>query len=464
MKIIILLILFIPIVFKALREKDWYVCLFFAFYIVLPDTFAIEISRSFPLLTGSRVLILINLFFLLYKDNWKVRVIWPKYLLHYYTIIFCIITLNLLKYVGGVADIFNLFFEQIIVVWIIYRNVVSNERLKKYLNYLLMGFSANCVIGTMQTILGFDVSTALNLVEARRESGLALRMGLNRASGTTGSAIIFASECAFMFLVSLYLYENSGKKIYIFACALNIGTMLCTLSRSSMLSLFIVISLMALLGFKKFVHQYLRYVLCGGILLGVACCFSPKLLSTFIEPAKSILNIFGANFVLSESFGHNANNPANSRLFQWSALEYMALNGNLLLGYGYKAYTRGLIHFQYVYYGGQHVWDVAQALDVGFVRIAAERGIIGLSAHLCLLCKIIIICIRKRKYDYNRKKLSYYHFMVSVVVLYILNNVLTAYADTNLIWIFFGIFFAYDNLVMKKERDIHGLVYSGSNI
>ena len=72
MKLVLLCALFAPIVYLALRQKKWYLYLLFAFMGVLPEQFSLRLHESLPLLTGTRVLILIVMGFWLF-DKWKTK-------------------------------------------------------------------------------------------------------------------------------------------------------------------------------------------------------------------------------------------------------------------------------------------------------------------------------------------------------------------------------------------------------
>ena len=97
MKLIILCALFAPIIYLSFRQKKWYLYLLFAFFGILPEQFSIRLHDSLPLLSATRILILIVMGFWLYK-KWKTKKFQcPKSLL-LYLIVNVIISLVNLRY------------------------------------------------------------------------------------------------------------------------------------------------------------------------------------------------------------------------------------------------------------------------------------------------------------------------------------------------------------------------------
>lgn len=448
MKLVLLLLLFAPFLYKIMKQKDWYVCLLFGLYTNLPNTFAIELTSFLPLLTAGRIIILINILILLRKYDFKIKFLFPSFVTKYFLLMLAIMVLDLRVYLGGVADIFNLVLEQIAVVWIVCHYIKNSDDFYRYSNLFLQGFSLNCIVGIIQTVFKFDLSETLNIVGTRSETGLALRMGLERASGMTGSAIMLAAECTFMILLSLYIYEKFRKGYFLSYIAIYIVTIFCTMSRSSIISLLILFTIIIATHFGTFLVKYSKYLLGALIMLLVAMFVSPKLFEALFEPVKSVLNLVGFNVDIASNFGDNASNPARSRLFQWSAITSMINDGHILFGYGYRAYTRGMIKF---FYQGYNSWDVARALDVGFVKIIAEYGIAAVMARFYLYIKMYRL---GRKTDFGKGKFKFKQFCLYFIILYVLNNVLTACPDTGIVWIIIALILAYSNVFKMNASKI----------
>lgn len=354
---------------------------------------------------------------------------------------------NLTKYIGGLSNIFNLFFEQFLLVVVICKLITNKNVVIKYLKFLSFGYIANALIGIIQTLAGVDAAAPLHMIIGRRELGLALRMGMTRAEGTTGSAILFACECAMMMLLMMYLYEITAKLRYMFFFGIFSITLICTMSRSSLIAVTFVIGLIFLMRFRQIIKSYIQFIpLIIMIGVGIVLLFPDKV-NSLLEPIKSILNLIGGDYSLAGNFGDNGNTAAVSRTFQWTAVEYMFLNGNLLLGYGYKAYLRGMIHF---YYSGYHAWDVAQAVDVGLVVLIAERGLLGFILYIYFVCKIIIESYKNGFLD--KKNTNFYCAMFYILILYIICNILSASVDNQLIWVLFGLYCGYDKIAKKQQN------------
>ena len=110
------LALFAPIVFFALRQKRWYLYLSAALVSVLPEQFSIRLHEGLPLLTASRLLIVMLLGFWL-ADRIRQRKFSPPLSLLLYGGAMILISLINLRY--GSREINRLFlfaFERVLVI------------------------------------------------------------------------------------------------------------------------------------------------------------------------------------------------------------------------------------------------------------------------------------------------------------------------------------------------------------
>ena len=69
---IALVVLMIPVLYKLLRERRWYMYLLFSLYPIMPDAFAIELSEKLPLLTFSRIILLVDIVIWIILDRKKI--------------------------------------------------------------------------------------------------------------------------------------------------------------------------------------------------------------------------------------------------------------------------------------------------------------------------------------------------------------------------------------------------------
>jgi len=150
--------------------------------------------------------------------------------------------------------------------------------------------------------------------------------------------------------------------------------------------------------------------------------------------------------------GGNANDPAYSRTFQWSAVRHMLQDGSFVLGYGYNALSQGQLRYMHKAWGDK--WVVATFLDVGMVGMLAEGGLIGFLAWMALLGYIVVQSVRRRT---RKKVFDFYKMSILLVLLYLLLNVLASFIYPGTVWIFIGLFYAYKKLehrgIMSEAAD-----------
>ena len=175
----------------------------------------------------------------------------------------------------------------------------------------------------------------------------------------------------------------------------------------------------------------------------------PEILNGVKEVLKSILNVLGFNIELSDQFGMNAESASYSRMVQWTALAYMYKEGCLLFGYGYRALVRGKLFY---YFERFKCWIRATAVDTGFVSIAGERGLVGLLNNILLWMKILYDSIRFTK----KGRFDFYQLTIYICILYVLLNIVSSFADAEIVWIYIALFFSYkecDCMEKWKERE-----------
>lgn len=498
MKYVILCALFAPIVYLALRQKKWYLYLLFAFIGVLPEQFSIKLHDSIPLLSASRILILVLAGFWLF-DKWKTRKIqFPKSLLIFFVINLIISLINLRYGMDDIKRIFLLIFERVFLVIMLMDMIHDREEFHRCIDFAIMGCAALAVIGIIQTVFNYDISSALHLTKTITSIQLSDRMGLVRAFGTY-NAISFGCYCAFMAMLILYRLYNTRSIWHSIAFALNFTALICTFTRSAWLCLAGILFLAFLIYRLKLIRRLLPSGAMILALLVVLCCFQPKLYSACVETGKSSINtVLGVlpdsvvslfvsgdvestdpslqaptlpdvedpttdtqtttlpeetapeehypGFELDEGFGANAKDPTYSRTAQWTAVQYMKQEGTLLFGYGYNALLHGRIHFFFDRWAGK--WEPTTFLDVGIVAVIAESGLIGLLSYLGLLAYLAVVSFRKRS---KSDKFDFYRLILLMIPLYLLLNILAAFPNPSVVWLLFALFYAYKKLGKKES-------------
>lgn len=483
MKLIILCALFAPIIYLAFRKKKWYLYLLFAFVGVLPEQFSIRVHESIPLLSATRILILILMGFWLY-DKWKTKKFhFPKSLLLFFAVNLIISLVNLRYGTDDIKRIFLLIFERVLLVVMLMDMIHDREEFHRCIDFAIMGCTALAVIGIVQTVFNYDISSALHLTETITSIQLSNRMGLVRAFGTY-NAISFGCYCSFMALLILYRLYHTKSIWHSIAFSVTFVALICTFTRSAWLC-FAAIALLALLLYRTALIR--RLLPSAGIVLALLvllCCFQPKLYSALVETGKSSINtVLGVlpdsvtslfvpestdgpthpaptdpevpeqtqpttprpGFDLDEDFGDNASDPTYSRTAQWTAVQYMAQEGQLLFGYGYNALIRGRIHFFFDRWAAK--WQPTTFLDVGLVALITETGLIGTICYLGLLGYLLVWSFWKRN---REEKFDFYQLILLMIPLYLLLNYLASFLNASVVWLLFGLFYAYKDLDKKE--------------
>lgn len=470
-KWVLLLALFAPVLYFALRQKKWYLYLLMAFTAVLPEQFSISLHDKLPLITASRILIIISAAFWLFQRIKERNFKLPVALTVFLGINLAIAVFHLFWDFDEVNRIFLFVMERGLVVAILVDMISSREEFDRCVDFMILGSVSLAVMAICQTVFDYDIASVLQLRETVTSAMVADRMGLVRAYATK-NAITYGAYCAFMVLPIYYRMQGTGKQRYSFAFALNFVALFATFTRSAWLCVIGV-------GGLVFLTQPVKMLktLWTGIVMVLVLCIAfsfiqPKFGSALSETAKSTVNTVLRvlppewfhtkpnqslpsdttleptepeipGFDLSDEFGANANNPTYSRLFQWSAVKYMAQEGHLLLGHGYNAFLQGQIYFTHKNWGNDY--RVAPVLDVGFVSIIAESGLVGLLTYLGMLGYMVIQSLRKMR----KGTFDFYKVMLFSIVMYLLLNFLSAFINVALAWLMFGLFYAYEALDQK---------------
>ena len=464
------LALFAPIVFFALRQKRWYLYLSAALVSVLPEQFSIRLHEGLPLLTASRLLIVMLLGFWI-ADRIRQRKFSPPLSLLLYGGAMILISLINLRY--GSREINRLFlfaFERVLVILMLRDLIKTRQELMTCLDFLIMGAMVLAVMGITQTVFDYDISQALRLQFTPSSLFISDRMGMTRAYAVL-NAISYGCYCAFVTLPICYRIKQECRWWHNAALALNTAALICTYSRSAWLSIAGVFLVAAILYRKKLLKPLWR----GGVvtlaLTLCLCAAQPKLMGGLVETGKSAFNtvlrvlpfvtvdpddspdpdLSQPGFELDDEFGENADNPTASRMMQWTAVEKMTLDGQAAFGYGYEALARGKIQFHYVNWGND--WVTTTFLDVGLVTLLTESGFAGGLVHVCLLALVLLTAWRqKRKNKQLHGGFDFYTVAMLTVPLYLLLYFLASFLFHPVFWVFLGLFYAY------RKLDAQGLL------
>ena len=415
---------------------------------ILPDTFAIEISTSLPLLTGKRILIIIVSVIWFYNMKFRKRSHIPKELLIYTIVALGISLFNLRINFGEFNNIFIIIFEQFLLVMTVKSIISEEEEVYRCLEFLIYGSGVLAVISILQTVLKIDLTTVLAISEDRVAEVITDRMNAVRAFGVT-NAIKNGCYCAFMCMITMFMYEKKKQIRYIFFLVMNIIALVCTMTRSAILALGITVVIMIVIRNRAFLKIYFKYLIAAVVLVIGVLIVKPSIFEGITEVIKSILNVLGFDYELSSDFGFNADNASYSRMVQWSAVYYMIKEGFAVCGYGYNAFIRGCLYYYFKQFGS---WTRAGALDTGFVGIAVEGGLLGLINNIMLWVSISFYSFRYR--DKKSRESDIYKLTIYMTIMYFIINMASAFSNTDLIWLYMAIFFAYREIKVREKTEI----------
>lgn len=468
MKYILMLALLSPILYFALRQKKWYLYLLFGLIGFLPEQFALQLHDKLPLISATRLLILLVVIIWLIK-NWKAKkLIVPISILIYLGLNLLISLVNLQHGFDEINRMFLFVFERALLVLSITDLIEDRQEIDRCIDFLILGCVVTAIIGIVQTVFEYDIASVLHLTETIASKKIPNRMGLMRAYGTF-NAISFGCYCAIMLLPIYYRLESTKKLYYSVAFAITFMAMFCTLTRSAWLCCAAVLFLIVFFHKGKPVRKLLPSVGITILLCASLCLIQPKLYNAIIETTKSTMNTVlsilpdewrnsageeaspeDPFFELDEDFGMNANAPVHSRTQQWSAIEYMTNEGLLVFGYGYNAYPEGKLHYRS---RTDDTWQNAHAVDVGFVSLTTESGLLGLVSILGLLVYLFVVAWRRRT---KTQDFDFYKLILYFVPLYLLLNVASSFLHKPVIWLTFALFYACHKLDgYPYEKCIH---------
>lgn len=477
MKLLLLCLLFAPILYFAFKQKKWYLYLMVAFVGILPEQFSVRLHDSLPLLTGSRVLILLVAVFWLIERIKTRRLKIPTSLLIFFGINIALAIFHLFFDLDELKHIAILVMERALVILMLADMIESREEFERCIDFTILACCAVAVMGICQTVFDYDIASVLQLTETMASVSLTPRMGLTRAYGTF-NAISYGCYCAIMLLIIYYRLEKTKQHRYSVAFALTFAALICTFSRSSWVCIAAVFFVMLVLNRKT---VFKRMLPAGGmaILLCVVLCLpQPKLAKAYIETGKTVLNtvisvlpdkLFTPSappsesvtsdteepdvdeeetpntdkkpvFEIDKNFGLN-DDPSYSRMAQWTAVEYMTAEGKLVAGYGYNAFPEGKLHYYFDRWGAK--WSVAPMLDVGLVAIITEGGLIGIGSLVGLLIFMAVYAFRKKG---ARGSFDFYRVILYMIPLYLMLNFTSAFPNGGILWLVWGLFYAYKKL------------------
>ncbi|MBR2247929.1 MAG: O-antigen ligase family protein [Clostridia bacterium] len=420
--------------------------LFFTLYIILPSYFALEISESLPLITGSRVLLMLLVLFYIFKNNGKIplKIFNNNYSKIAFLCYFWLMIITNVYYVPvtneAVKRICTLIIEELIVVWII-ANIIDNDlKLEQVLKVLTISSGIVAIITIINVIIGENLFYKLDTVNRNMLMANYSRLGIVRAEAGFGHAVYYGCYCLCMLPIAMYLIEHSNNKIkYIVCFILNMIGLIISNSRGSLIIAIMLLTYMFLKKKSIVLKKYLLGIVFVILLIIIVLLVSPTIQKYINNVGISIIKTFTVDEIEIEGYGDNKSGIL-SRTSQFSQVKY-SLSRNFLFGLGEKAQSRGTLKWFNPY---TNKLENSDTFDVGYFAIACQYGLIGIIAHLFLYSFIIKTVFNRKEKNDNIIQLFKYFFVGYFLMMLSISGV------HELFWIFFGLLVAYINIKEKE--------------
>lgn len=426
------------------NKLSFFAVIFFALYMVLPEYFALELSSSLPLITGSRILLILLLIYYVAKNDWKIhfKIFYNDGCKKYFVIYFvCMIITNLyyaLSTKEAIKELFIIILEELVVLWLIVKIVNTREKMDKVLKIIAISSAITAIISIIGTITGNNLFYYLNTVSRKMLMASFYRLGFIRAEAGFGHAVYYALYCIMMIPICMYLLEKEKNNcIYIICFALNIIGLVLANSRGPLL-IFACMSIYMFCRKKTSLIQKYIPMLFLSIILIIFLFLTNDKIENFVKNIFiSLTNVFKTNVVSIEDYGGNDGNGIDSRLNQYSMVQY-AMKKNFLFGLGANAHIRGVQMWYNTY---TERWQLTNTYDVGYFLIICTYGIIGLLGNLVLYYGIIINTFKSKFKRDSIIEMFKYIFIIYFLGLFAVTGI------NNVFWIILSLFIAYLNIL-----------------
>lgn len=440
--IIFSLSLFITSIILFIKKK--YLYFIFPCILFLPDYYGIEISETLPIITISRIMILV--FFVYSFSNRRRSINFSKinynslpkeyFFLAGYFILRIISNLYYVTtYSQAAKTVMSIVIEQFLLLVAIYILSPTKAEIITTLKAVVWTSAVLFMIGVFESYTYIRPFDSLYTVSRSMLYSRDIRLGFLRATTTMVLPGLYGNMCILIIPMILYLYELTRSKKYLIVCALSILAIIHSGSRADILFLIAVIMYYFIFVLKGktrkvlFVRNFITIAISILIFISVASYKSEYCKYYYITSGKAILNEFGFNFDLNKDapygvsgYGRNeignqgTIGGINSRKTQLSGITYV-LNRSPLFGLGQGALNRRDL----MYYFFDH-WIAVNAIDVGLVEVIAYEGLIGLVAHIFLILSLLSYC----KYFYQKP------YILKLCTLYLFTYLLTTTSTVNM--------------------------------
>lgn len=478
-------------------KLNWEVVLFLALYAIMPSYCAVELHDKLPLITASRlVLVLMGVLLLIrqrgllfhFKQfslrSWNLLLTENKLLryglLGYFVILLGVNATFLSQTSEAIKQIFVIVAEEYAMVWMLVMIFDSREKIVSGIKVLAISSAVVAVLACISCAISYNLFGVLNTVSRDMLMSNYYRLGMLRAVAGFGHPVYYGAFCVVLFPLCMYLVEESKQKwervLYGVCLALNFAGLILSNSRGDMLALGVLGVTVFCIRWarkelKKLFATYLPYGALALVILILVASFSPLGITFLSRTAESVMDSVESMLPTAATEPSETTRPSetepsetepaettqpteptepeveygenkdglSSRLDQLTGITW-TLTQEPWFGFGPNCHVRGLM--AYMYYPGH--WSHVKTFDVNIVAIIGQYGLVGLVGYLLQYGSVGITLVRKK---YRKDKLM--HFLFLAFLGYMLCLLSVSFLDKTA-WILIAMVIALVN-VMKRE-------------
>lgn len=431
----------------------WDIGLLCALYVALPEYFALEFSQKLPLLTASRLLLVLAGCMLILRNRqsvlsvrrWSLKALRPELtkdrflrccILVYFAILI-LVNLTFIPSSDAIKELFVLVAEQYFLMWLLVRIFDTRQKLMTGLRLLVYSSGVVAVLAAVSMIADYNVFHFLKTTQRAMLMSDYYRQGMLRAATGFGHPVYYGAFCAIMLPICMYFAENEQScKLRLAAAgcmAMNLVGLILSNSRGSILAvgcMVVFIFLLRLIArtWKAFLKVCIPVLAVALVVLILVTAMTPagtRYLSSVAQSMGDTLSSLlpgsdaskpGQSGTPGESegalppdkdeveFGENPNG-VRSRTVQLTGILW-TLEREPLLGLGPNAHKNGLLYYRF-----DGNWQRARSLDIAPVSMISQFGLLGFLGFVVLYLGFFKTYLDKR---YRKDPLMHHLFLCFV--------------------------------------------------
>lgn len=438
---IFLIVFILAAIWAALRGNKKFIIFFMAFYPILPDYFSIELGGGLPLLKASRILLLILLLCVCFRNK-KIKLIrkplkaaglyWPLFI--YFAARILANGYYAPSLSAAINTEFTVIMEQLLLIVMICQVVRSREDVHLCVKTIVNASGVVAIISIINVLIGSNLFYNLNTVSRNVLMVSTVRMGIIRAEATFGHPVYYAMYCALIIPLALYVWQNEKNAWNSCVLGLNVIAAFLTESRGTIVVLLALFLIYVIIADKKTRNRILTAVCAIACVAVVVSFVVPTVAQQFSNIIKSVMIAFGDSSETIENFGGNSSTGLSSRMIQLSGISWMLIH-NAVFGLGASCHTRGKLSYRI-----NGIWQVRDTIDNGYVGYFVEEGLLGGIACFSLFYSLLKSSWKKATFKNSRNmNNSFFLCFVSYVA------VMLSVADVSqLLWVIIALYITYN--------------------